>query len=272
MNFIQKALDYKMLNRNQLHKYQVQGVEHIKDNPECALFLDMGLGKTVTTLTAVADLIEYFEVTKVLIVAPKRVAEVTWADEISNWAHLSDLRISVIAGTQKKRIAAAHAEADVYTIGRDNLVWLLEHFGGVKVPFDCIVIDELSSFKNHQSERFKAMKKIRRFATRIIGLTGTPAPNGLIDLWAQMFVIDGGRRLGKSITDYRANYFKPGAQNGGIVYNYKPRENTETELSERIADITLSMKAVDYLDMPEVSYLYDRVALSDSEYAAYKEF
>lgn len=261
-----------MLNRNQLHKYQVQGIEHIKDNPECALFLDMGLGKTVTTLTAVADMIEYFEVTKVLIVAPKRVAEVTWADEISNWAHLKDLRISVIAGTQKKRIAAAHADADVYTIGRDNLVWLLEHFGGVKVPFDCIVIDELSSFKNHQSERFKAMKKIRRFATRIIGLTGTPAPNGLIDLWAQMFVIDGGKRLGKSITDYRANYFKPGAQNGGIVYNYKPRENTETELSERIADITLSMKAVDYLDIPEVSYLYDKVALSDSEYAAYKEF
>lgn len=261
-----------MLNRNQLHKYQVQGVEHIKDNPECALFLDMGLGKTVTTLTAVADMIEYFEVTKVLIVAPKRVAEVTWADEISNWPHLHNLRISVIAGTQKKRIAAAHADADVYTIGRDNLVWLLEHFGGVKVPFDCIVIDELSSFKNHQSERFKAMKKIRRFATRIIGLTGTPAPNGLIDLWAQMFVIDGGKRLGKSITDYRANYFKPGAQNGGIVYNYKPRENTETELSERIADITLSMKAVDYLDMPEVNYLYDKVTLSGCEYAAYKEF
>lgn len=261
-----------MLNRNQLHKYQVQGVEHIKNNPECALFLDMGLGKTVTTLTAVADLIEYFEVTKVLIVAPKRVSEVTWGDEIENWSHLRNLRISVIAGTPKQRVAAAHADADIYTIGRDNLVWLLEHFGGVKVPYDCIVVDELSSFKNHASERFKAMKKIRRHANRIIGLTGTPAPNGLIDLWAQMFVIDGGARLGKSITDYRANYFKPGAQNGGIVYNYKPRENTEQVLSDKIADITLSMKAVDYLDMPEVSYLYDKVELSDDEYAAYKEF
>lgn len=261
-----------MLNRNQLHRYQVQGVEHIKNNPECALFLDMGLGKTVTTLTAVADLIEYFEVTKVLIVAPKRVSEVTWGDEIENWSHLRNLRISVIAGTPKQRVAAAHADADIYTIGRDNLVWLLEHFGGVKVPYDCIVVDELSSFKNHASERFKAMKKIRRHANRIIGLTGTPAPNGLIDLWAQMFVIDGGVRLGKSITDYRANYFKPGAQNGGIVFNYKPREDTEQVLSDKIADITLSMKAVDYLDMPEVNYIYDKVTLSPKELAKYKEF
>lgn len=261
-----------MLNRNQLHKYQVQGIEHIKDNPECALFLDMGLGKTVTTLTALSDLIQYFEVEKALIVAPKRVAEVTWADEIANWAHLNNLRVSVIAGNAKKRAAAARADADIYTVGRDNLVWLLENFGGVKLPYDCIVVDELSSFKNHQSERFKAMKKIRRYANRIIGLTGTPAPNGLIDLWAQMFVIDGGKRLGRSITDYRANYFRPGAQNGGIVYNYKPRENTEQILSEKISDITLSMKAVDYLDMPEVNYIYDKVVLSDKEMSMYKEF
>lgn len=260
------------MNRNNLHKYQLQGVEHIKEHPECALFLDMGLGKTVTTLTAIADMLEYFEVTKVLIVAPKRVAEVTWADEIENWSHLRNLRISVISGTPKQRIAAAHADADVYTVGRDNIVWLLEHFGGVKLPFDCIVVDELSSFKNHQSERFKAMKKIRRFTNRVIGLTGTPAPNGLIDLWAQMFVIDGGRRLGKSITDYRANYFKPGAQNGGIIYNYKPRPNTEQELSEKLSDITLSMKAVDYLDMPEINYTFDKVRLTKKERDMYKEF
>lgn len=261
-----------MLDRNNLHAYQRAAVEHIKEHPECALFLDMGLGKTVSTLTAIVDLINFFEVTKVLIVAPKRVAEMTWGDEIANWSHISHLRVSVIKGTAKQREIAARADADVYTVSRDNLVWLLQMWGGSKVPYDMLVLDELSSFKNHQAKRFKAAKIIRRSCNRVVGLTGTPAPNGLIDLWAQMYLVDGGVRLGKTITDYRANYFRPGAQNGGIIYEYKPLPTTENVLSEKIADITLSMKALDFLDMPELTYINNYVELSPKVKKQYDKF
>lgn len=261
-----------MLDRNDLHAYQRTAVEHIKEHPESALFLDMGLGKTVSTLTAIVDLINFFEVSKVLIVAPKRVAEMTWGDEVENWQHLNGLRVSVIKGTAKQREAAARADADIYTVSRDNLVWLLQMWGGSKVPYDMLVLDELSSFKNHQSKRFKAAKIIRRSCNRVVGLTGTPAPNGLIDLWAQMYLVDGGVRLGKTITDYRANYFRPGAQNGGIIYEYKPLPTTENVLSEKIADITLSMKALDFLDMPEINYITNCVELSPKVKKAYEIF
>lgn len=261
-----------MLQRGNLHGYQLTAVEHIKEHPDAALFLDMGLGKTVSTLTAIADLINEFEVTKVLIVAPKRVAEMTWGDEIENWAHIRHLRLSVIKGTAKQREIAARADADVYTVSRDNLVWLLQMWGGSKVPYDMLVLDELSSFKNHQSKRFKAAKIIRRSVSRVVGLTGTPAPNGLIDLWAQMYLIDGGQRLGKTITDYRANYFRPGAQNGGIVYEYKPLATTEAVLGEKIADITLSMKALDFLDLPELTYVNNYVELSPKVRRMYEKF
>lgn len=261
-----------MLDRNNLHAYQRTAVEHIKEHPESALFLDMGLGKTVSTLTAIVDLINLFEVSKVLIVAPKRVAEMTWGDEVENWQHLNGLRVSVIKGTAKQREAAARADADIYTVSRDNLVWLLQMWGGSKVPYDMIVLDELSSFKNHQSKRFKAAKIIRRSCNRVVGLTGTPAPNGLIDLWAQMYLVDGGVRLGKTITDYRANYFRPGAQNGGIIYEYKPLPTTENVLSEKIADITLSMKALDFLDMPELTYINNYVELSPKVKKQYDKF
>lgn len=261
-----------MLQRSNLHGYQCTAVQHIKEHPDAALFLDMGLGKTVSTLTAVADLINEFEVTKVLIVAPKRVAEMTWGDEIENWAHIRHLRLSVIKGTAKQREIAARADADVYTVSRDNLVWLLQMWGGSKVPYDMLVLDELSSFKNHQSKRFKAAKIIRRSVSRVVGLTGTPAPNGLIDLWAQMYLVDGGQRLGKTITDYRANYFRPGAQNGGIVYEYKPLPTTEAVLGEKIADITLSMKALDFLDMPELTYVNNYVELSAKVKKMYDKF
>lgn len=261
-----------MLDRNNLHAYQRTAVEHIKEHPESALFLDMGLGKTVSTLTAIVDLINFFEVSKVLIVAPKRVAEMTWGDEVENWQHLNGLRVSVIKGTAKQREAAARADADIYTVSRDNLVWLLQMWGGSKVPYDMLVLDELSSFKNHQSKRFKAAKIIRRSCNRVVGLTGTPAPNGLIDLWAQMYLVDGGVRLGKTITDYRANYFRPGAQNGGIVYEYKPLATTEAVLSEKIADITLSMKALDFLDMPELTYINNYVGLSPKVKKQYDKF
>lgn len=261
-----------MLDRKDLHGYQRTAVDHIKERPESALFLDMGLGKTVSTLTAIADLIDFFEVSKVLIVAPKRVAEMTWGDEVNNWKHLNGLRVSVIKGTAKQREAAARADADIYTVSRDNLVWLLQMWGGAKVPYDMLVLDELSSFKNHQAKRFKAAKVIRRSCNRVVGLTGTPAPNGLIDLWAQMYLIDGGKRLGKNITDYRANYFRPGAQNGGIVYEYKPLPTTADALSRKIADITLSMKALDFLDMPELNYITNYVELSPKIMKAYENF
>lgn len=261
-----------MLQRSNLHAYQRTAVEHIKEHPDAALFLDMGLGKTVSTLTAIVDLINLFEVSKVLIVAPKRVAEMTWGDEVENWQHLNGLRVSVIKGTAKQREAAARADADIYTVSRDNLVWLLQMWGGSKVPYDMIVLDELSSFKNHQSKRFKAAKIIRRSCNRVVGLTGTPAPNGLIDLWAQMYLVDGGVRLGKTITDYRANYFRPGAQNGGIIYEYKPLPTTENVLSEKIADITLSMKALDFLDMPELTYINNYVELSPKVKKQYDKF
>lgn len=261
-----------MLDRNNLHAYQRTAVEHIKEHPESALFLDMGLGKTVSTLTAIVDLINFFEVSKVLIVAPKRVAEMTWGDEVENWRHLNGLRVSVIKGTAKQREAAARADADIYTVSRDNLVWLLQMWGGSKVPYDMMVLDELSSFKNHQSKRFKAAKIIRHSCNRVVGLTGTPAPNGLIDLWAQMYLVDGGVRLGKTITDYRANYFRPGAQNGGIIYEYKPLATTEAVLGEKIADITLSMKALDFLDMPELTYINDYVELSPKVKKQYDKF
>lgn len=261
-----------MLDRNNLHAYQRTAVEHIKEHPESALFLDMGLGKTVSTLTAIVDLINFFEVSKVLIVAPKRVAEMTWGDEVENWQHLNGLRVSVIKGTAKQREAAARAEADIYTVSRDNLVWLLQMWGGSKVPYDMLVLDELSSFKNHQSKRFKAAKVIRRSCNRVVGLTGTPAPNGLIDLWAQMYLVDGGVRLGKTITDYRANYFRAGAQNGGIIYEYKPLPTTANVLSEKIADITLSMKALDFLDMPELNYINNYVEMTAKVKKGYEDF
>ena len=261
-----------MLDRSNLHGYQRTAVDHIKEHPDSALFLDMGLGKTVSTLTAIVDLINFFEVSKALIVAPKRVAEMTWGDEVENWKHLNGLRISVIKGTAKQREAAARADADIYTVSRDNLVWLLQMWGGAKVPYDMLVLDELSSFKNHQSKRFKAAKVIRRSCNRVVGLTGTPAPNGLIDLWAQMYLVDGGVRLGKTITDYRANYFRAGAQNGGIIYEYKPLPTTANVLSEKIADITLSMKALDFLDMPELNYINNYVEMTAKVKKGYEDF
>lgn len=264
-----------MLERNQMHDYQNRGVKHIIDNECCALFLQMGLGKTVTTLTAIKELIDNCIISNVLIIAPKRVAEVTWKDEIANWEHLNGLTISVIAGTVKERREAIGKKADIYTIGRDNIVWLVMEYGGVKIPYDMVVIDELSSFKNHASKRFKALRKVRKFIPRVVGLTGTPSPNGLIDLFAQMYLIDEGQRLGKSITAYRDRFFKPGKRNGDIVYEYvlkSPQEETEQQISDLISDITISMKAEDYLKMPDRMSLYDYVELPPKAMEAYRTF
>lgn len=264
-----------MLQRNQLHSYQNRGVQHIIDNPFCALFLDMGLGKTVTTLTAIKELMDACIITNALVIAPKKVTQVTWTDEIKNWAHLQGLTISVIDGDVKHRRAAMAKKADIYAVSRDNIVWLVTEYGGIKLPYDMVVIDELSSFKNHASKRFRAMKRVRKFIPRVVGLTGTPSPNGLIDLFAQMYLIDEGERLGKTITGYRDRFFRPDKRNGDIVYTYalkQPADETEKQISDLISDITISMTAEDYLQMPDKIMLFDTVELPRKVYENYQDF
>ena len=264
-----------MLRRDNLHDYQVRGISHIIENECAALFLDCGMGKSATTLTAIKELIDGCVISNVLIIAPKRVAEVTWKDEIANWEHLKGLTISVIAGTANQRRIAMQADADIYTVSRDNIVWLVQEYGGMRLPYDMIVIDELTSFKNHASKRFKALRKVRKFIHRVVGLTGTPSPNGLIDLWAQMYLIDEGKRLGKSIGRYRDEFFTAGSRNGDIIYSYVPKapaEETEQKISARISDICLSMEACDYLKMPDKIMIYDYVELPPKAMEAYRTF
>lgn len=264
-----------MLKKEQLHDYQRRAAQLIIDQPNCGLFLECGLGKSVSTLTAIKQLKDWAFIDKILIIAPKKVAQVTWKDEINKWEHLKGLRISVIDGTAAQRRAAMMADADIYTVSRDNVVWLVVEHGGVKLPYDMVVIDELSSFKNPASKRFKALRRVRKFIPRVVGLTGTPAPNGLIDLWAQMFLIDEGKRLGKTITGYRDRFFTAGRKNGDIVYQWdlkSPAEETEQKISDLIKDICISMSAEDYLKMPDKLMYYDRVKLSDKDFKAYKTF
>ncbi len=235
------------------HSYQAFSIQKIIDNPAAGLFLDMGMGKTVSTLTAVKDLMyDYFEVSKVLVIAPLRVANFTWTDEIEKWEHLNDLRVSKVLGSEKKRLEALQVKADIYTINRENVAWLVDLYKD-KWPYDMVVIDELSSFKSSNSKRFKALRKVRPFIKRIVGLTGTPAPNGLIDLWPQMYLLDRGERLGKTITGFRNRYFTPGAGDPSkhVVYEWVPKPEAEENIYELIGDICVSMKSVDYLKLPE---------------------
>ena len=239
-----------MLNESNLHSYQRHAVERIVETPKCGLLLEMGLGKTVSTLTAINRLIyEELEISTVLVIAPKRVVESVWAEEVENWDHLRHLKVSKIIGTEAKRKQALRVKADIYIISRDNVAWLTGQYGGLMLPFDMLVIDESSSFKSPKSMRFKALKRIA--FERVVILTGTPAPNGLIDLWSQVYLLDRGERLGKTIGAYRERYFKPGQRNGHIVYNYKIRDEGEAAIHRQIDDICMSMKAVDFLDMPE---------------------
>lgn len=241
-----------MLQKSDLHKYQQRAVNHIINNTHCSLWLEMGLGKSICSLTAIEHLLfEELEISSVLVIAPKRVAESVWDAEVANWAHINHLTVSKITGTVKQRKAALRQKAHIYTLGRDNVVWLCGLYGGSRLPFDMLVIDELSSFKNHQSKRFKALKMVQPSFKRVVGLTGTPAPNGLIDLWSQMYLIDRGERLGKYITEYRRNFFSPGKSNGHIVYKYDLRKGAAEQIYEAIDDIVMSMKAKDYLDLPE---------------------
>lgn len=240
-----------MLTEENLHDYQKACVEHIISHPYCGVFLDMGLGKTVSTLTALNYLMfDYLEINSALVVAPKRVAASVWQEEAEKWDHLKHLRFSKIIGTLKQRLAALHTKADIYIISRDNIAWLSALYGGGKLPFDMIIADELSSFKSYKSERFKALRSTRPYLKRFVGLTGTPAPNGLIDLWPQVYIMDRGDRLEKTITRYREKYFRPGKTNGHVVYSYNLADNSEELIHKKIEDICISMKACDYLTMP----------------------
>lgn len=254
------------------HSYQDHATEHVIENPFCGLLLEMGLGKTVSTLTAINELMyDRMEVQKVLVIAPKKVAEDTWTTEASKWDHLNHLRISLVLGSEVKRKEALQAKADIYVINRENVAWIVGLYG-TGFPFDMLVIDELSSFKSAKSIRFKALRQIRPKIARVVGLTGTPAPNGLIDLWPQLYLLDQGERLGKTISGYRERYFSPGKRNGAIVYDYKIRPEAENSIHEKIADICISMKAKDWLELPErIDQIID-VKLSPKEMEQYEKF
>ena len=262
-----------MLTKNNLHNYQKACVEHIIEHPYCGLFLDLGLGKTVTALTAIEALMfDYCEVDSALIIAPKRVAESVWQEEAQNWEHLRHLTFSKIIGTPKQRQEAIQTKADIYIISRDNIAWLSALYGGGKLPFDMVVIDELSSFKSYKSERFKAMRSARLYIKRLVGLTGTPAPNGLIDLWSQIYLMDRGDRLEKTITRYREKYFRPGRTNGNVVYSYDLMSDSEFLIHKKIEDICISMKAEDYLEMPFRTDNYIKLKMSENIRKQYEDF
>lgn len=251
------------------HEYQKYAIEFIKEHPVAAILLDMGMGKTSLTLTAIYELMyERFEISKVLIVAPLRVARNTWSDEIKKWDHLNGLKYSIVVGTAAERKRALMKEADIYIINRENVPWLVEQSGTV-FDFDMVVIDELSSFKNWQAKRFKALMKVRPKIKRIVGLTGTPSSNGLMDLFAEFKLLDMGERLGRFISQYRLDFFKPDRMNGPIVYTYKLLPGAEDRIYNRISDITISMKGTDYLDMPELISTEHKVYLDEAEKAQY---
>ena len=253
------------------HDYQRYAAEFIITHPISALFLDMGLGKTSITLTAINNLLfDSFEVHKVLVVAPLRVARDTWSAEIEKWEHLKNLRYSVVVCTEQERLNALRTSADVYIINRENIQWLVEE-SGLIFDFDMAVIDELSSFKNHQSKRFKAFMQIRPKLKRIIGLTGTPASNGLMDLFAEFKLLDMGERLGRFIGQYRNAYFQPDKRNGMVIYSYKSLPNAERQIYDKISDITISMKAADHLKMPELISSEYTVQLSEKEKEKYDQ-
>jgi len=252
------------------HPYQQYCIDRVVSDPAIGLFLDMGLGKTVSTLTAVNELIyNRFQVSKVLVIAPKKVAEATWSQEAAKWDHLKMLRLSSVLGSAQRRIRALATPADVYVTNRENVVWLVDYYRN-DWPFDMVVLDESSSFKNPQAKRFKALKLVRSRIGRIVELTGTPAPNSLMDLWAQVFLLDGGERLGKTITGYRERYFVPDARNAQQIFSYKPKRETEAAVHRLIGDICISMKAEDYLQLPDLVSVNVPVTLDAAAKKAYE--
>nr|WP_264470762.1 DEAD/DEAH box helicase [Thomasclavelia ramosa] len=254
------------------HEYQSYATEFILSHPISAVFLEMGLGKSVITLSAIFDLcLDSFLVCKVLVIAPLRVARDTWPAEIKKWDHLKGLSYSVAVGTEKERIDALKKQSTLYIINRENVDWLV-HKSGIPFHFDMVVIDELSSFKSYGAKRFKSLLKVRPSVKRIVGLTGTPSSNGLMDLWAEFRILDLGQRLGRYISHYRNTYFKPDKRNAQIIFSYKPLPGAEDEIYKQISDITISMKSTDYLKMPEYVSNEVFVTLSEKEWKVYSEF
>lgn len=253
------------------HDYQAYAIDYIETHPVAAVLLDMGLGKTVISLTAIADLLfDSFVAHRVLVIAPLRFARDTWPAEIGKWAHLQHLTYTVAVGSVKERRVALMKSADITIINRENLAWLIEE-SGFPFDFDTVVIDELSSFKSHQSKRFKVLMRVRPTVKRVIGLTGTPSSNGLMDLWAEFRLLDLGERLGRFITQYRYEYFTPDKRNGDIVYSYKPLPYAEEAIYRKISDITISMKSADHLKMPELVSTQYEVRLSEDEAERYTD-
>jgi SNF2 family DNA or RNA helicase len=256
-----------MLSRNNLHAYQRRAVSFIKDQRRCGLFLDMGLGKTSSALTAVSDLRDEFAIHKVLIVAPLRVANSVWAQEAKKWAHLKHLRVSVCTGSQKARLVGLQADADVFVINRENIAWLVETLGA-KWPFDMVIIDESSSFKNPSSQRFRAMRRVLPKTEYMVLLTGTPSPNGLLDLWSQIYLIDFGRTLGRTMTAYKQRFFEADF----MGYKFTPREGSASKIHSLISPSVIHMSAEDYLDLPKRIDLIESVDLGREVVAKYEEF
>lgn len=255
----------------QPYEYQQYATDFIIKNPTAAVFLEMGLGKSVIALTAILELcLERFEISRVLVIAPLRVARDTWPAEIQKWDHLKDLTYSVAVGTANERRAALRQKTFVHIINRENVQWLIED-SGIPWQYDMVVIDELSSFKSHQSKRFKSLMKARPGVRRMVGLTGTPSSNGLMDLWSEFRVLDMGKRLGRFITHYREQFFEPDRRNGMQVFSYRPRAGAEREIYRRIGDITISMRSADYLKMPECVMNTVPVKLDSTEYEVYEE-
>lgn len=256
--------------RYQPHNYQAQATTFIEEHPQAAILLGMGLGKTVITLTAIWDLLlDTFQARRVLIVAPLRVAWDTWSTEAAKWDHLGGLTVSVAVGTRQERLDAVAAGSMVTVINRENVPWLVKQLGGAW-PFDMVVIDELSSFKNHRAQRFKALAAVRHRVSRIVGLTGPPASNRLMDVWAQFRLLDEGERLGRYITRYRDRWFVPDKRNGQQIFTYKPRPGAEEEIYEAISDMTLSMRTTDHLKLPELTVITAEVALEPKERKVYE--
>ena len=253
------------------HGYQAYCINRILEDENLGLFLDMGLGKTVITLTAIADLrYNRFAIHRVLVVAPKKVAEATWSKEAAKWDHLKLLRISTVLGSAARRIRALATPADIYVINRENVPWLVDYYRN-DWSFDMVVLDESSSFKNWQAKRFKALKLVRPRISRLVELTGTPAPNGLLDLWAQVFLLDGGQRLGRTIGQYRERFFDPDQRSRTQIYTYAPKDGADNAIRAAISDICVSMKAEDYLELPECIDEEIPVALDGPALKAYKK-
>jgi len=255
-----------MLSRDNLHEYQERCVNFIHSTPKCALWLDMGCGKSTTTLTAISDLLDGLAVERVLVVAPLRVAKSVWAQEAKKWDHLKHLRFSVVVGNEKQRVAALHSTADVYVINRENVKWLVDFYKR-KWPFDCVVLDESSSFKSAGSQRFKALKKVSDLISRMIQLTGTPSSNGLLDVWAQIALLDNGQRLGRTMTAYKSRFF----ESDYMGYKFTPIKGAQQLIEGLISDVVVSMRAEDYLELPERIDLQVDVELSKNAQDQYQE-